>query len=445
MRLPQPARVVAALGAGEPHAPQLVEQHLQVAQREAGDRGQLARHAAGARRRAGCPARGVVQASTPVASTASVALARIAEREPPAVRGRSERQQHDEQHERHLDHQPAGEQRAAACARPAPRRPAAPRRSRTATQAPRAGPAPPRRRTGSSRAPCTPRARGAAASRRSRRPRRRGPMPLKSVCRVRRAAAGRITVDKYGAAPAGACQRLARPAELLAVDARRSPAASQHLRGGGGRPCRPRRCRSRSRRLRSGVVARGVGDSASRSVPSASTVPERAARSCIAVIPGRSRSPPRGRARARCERCRRRSNRGWDRRSWRRPRCRCGRPRRSRRRRGPSARRARRRRSCRRRAARHATCSATISAARPPCGDKHLVRLAQHPQRLQGQVLGVARADADADQPHALTSRLRRPRASPPSGCAGRTRGRGPARALRRAVLPRAATGRDGE
>ena len=53
----------------------------------------------------------------------------------------------------------------------------------------------------------------------------------------------------------------------------------------------------------------------------------------------------------------------------------------------------------------HSTCSAMISAARPPCGTKTRSAALSTRKRLEGEMLGVARPDADADQPHALTSR----------------------------------------
>ena len=122
--------VVAALDAREPHPAQLVGDDLQVAQREAGDRdraGAAARSRSAPRR---ISAAGVVQASTPVASTASVALATMpnASHSPSSATNGSTS---DEQHERHLDHQPAGEQRGRRAAKTATAA-AARRRPRTA-------------------------------------------------------------------------------------------------------------------------------------------------------------------------------------------------------------------------------------------------------------------------------------------------------------------------
>ena len=164
---------------------------LQVAQREAGDRDELARERRAARRRAGSPAPVVVQASTPVASTASVALATIP----------------------NASHQPSSATRTAARprrARTAPRSPAARRASAATTRAndrdgqqqrgvdrvrPHELPARHQRdrehEQRSSPAPCTPRARGAAASRPSRR-------PPGARCSLRA-----ITVEKYGRGPSG--------------------------------------------------------------------------------------------------------------------------------------------------------------------------------------------------------------------------------------------------
>jgi hypothetical protein len=108
-RLPKPAGIVAALRAREPHPPQLSQHDLQIAQREARDRDQRARHTqpVGAvqdlrRGRRPCQYAGGQHRQR--------RLGEDTERQPPAVLGR-ERQDGDEHDERRLDREPAGQQR----------------------------------------------------------------------------------------------------------------------------------------------------------------------------------------------------------------------------------------------------------------------------------------------------------------------------------------------
>jgi hypothetical protein len=104
-----PVRAVAAQGAREPHPPELLEQHLQVAQREAGDRGQQPGRpeplgAAQDLRRRGRPCEHAGR------EHGERRLGGDAEREPQPVADDKREQDHEE-HERRLDRQAPGEHR----------------------------------------------------------------------------------------------------------------------------------------------------------------------------------------------------------------------------------------------------------------------------------------------------------------------------------------------
>ena len=214
LRLPQPAGVVAALDAREPHPAQLVERPPEVAQREAGDRDQLARQA---------EPLGAAQDLRRAASSRRARRWRARRaspwrRSPNASHSPSsadERQHDDEQHERRLDHQPPGQHARVDVARRS--RPRQQQRGvervrphELAARDERDGDA----RTGSSPAPCTRRARGAAASRPSRRP--PGVRLAHSGSPPSRARGDHGREVRRGAVRGG--QRLAGAAELLAVD-----------------------------------------------------------------------------------------------------------------------------------------------------------------------------------------------------------------------------------
>ena len=424
-RLPQPARVVAAGHARELHAAQLVEHDLQVAQREAGDRHELARHAEplGAaqdrRRRASSrrarrwraprasPWRAMPHAvhrpsslrPTPSTSTSGPAVDERQQRRRTATNGTSIGQpagEHARGGARGDGH--GGEQRGVD--------------ARTARRARRAGRARRRRRRGACAS--TLHSAGARCSGVS-----TGGGDLARACadaahsRLPAAGAARAGHDhRRHVRPAAVARRrrldrLAVEAELLAVDgalerARRRATASSTRGQVAAALVDHDGVEARQSASRSSVVARGVGDEREPLV----ALGQHRARARGEVLHrgdarARSRRSRPARARGPCGRRRRTSSRGSGRRSWRTRRCRPrARPRRSPR--PPrsqlpgAARRRRASRSVRRSTARRRRAAATTPprgrrrAAR--LGDEDAVGLAQRAQRLQRQVLRIARA-----------------------------------------------------
>ena len=304
-RLPQPARVVAALRCARCRIrPQLVEHDLQVAQREAArSRSAGAARAAarapredlGRRRRPGEHAGGehgerglrrdAAGRPQPVARDADAETstcgpcATKGSTSTKSTNGTSTTSRRAEQRGRRArgdGH--GGQQRGVDRVRPRRRRRGRARRRRRRPAAPR---------------PCTAaRARCSARLDGRRPPRRRGRRRSQLLPACRCAAPARSPSTCTG--PRRRARRrgelLAGAAELLAVDGcrpgarRRAPRRGR--RAGGARPCRPRPCRRGRARRAGGRRRRCTGTSVSGSAPSASTVPERAARSCIAVMPG---------------------------------------------------------------------------------------------------------------------------------------------------------------